>query len=308
MIITPPFQHDPDKEGDKETNAALHGRRPQLTTAFGSPRDFLDNRYVYVVVSARARGLSVGVNMNPDQLCNYDCVYCEVNRSRPPTNGELRVEAMAEELEHTLDFLHHGELRKLDVYHSLPEDLGVPRHVTLSGDGEPTLCPRFKEAVQAVAHIRALGRVPFFKIVLITNGTALNQIPVQEGLKFLTRRDEIWIKLDAGTPEYHEKINRPKMPLETVLNNIILIGNERPVVIQSLFLSLDGEEPPAEEIDAYAARLKELHEAGAQISKVQIYSATRPTFHKNCRHLPLRVLSEIAHEVRDKTGLVIEVF
>jgi hypothetical protein len=44
-------------------------------TAFGSPRDFLDNRFVYAVVSARARGLSVGINMCPDKNCNFDCVY-----------------------------------------------------------------------------------------------------------------------------------------------------------------------------------------------------------------------------------------
>jgi len=57
MIITSPFQHDPDKEGSTDSSTALHCRKPHLTTAFGSPRDFLDNKYVYVVVSARARGL-----------------------------------------------------------------------------------------------------------------------------------------------------------------------------------------------------------------------------------------------------------
>src|SRR5947209_8203486 len=70
-------------------------------TAFGCPRDFLDNRFVYAVVSARARGLSVGVNMNPDKNCNFNCLYCEVHR-----NGEVReqldVELMAAELRKTL--------------------------------------------------------------------------------------------------------------------------------------------------------------------------------------------------------------
>src|ERR1041385_9455166 len=62
------------------TNAATHGTAhpaPPCGTAFGCPRDFLDNRFVYTVISARARGLSVGVNMNPDKHCNFDCVYCE---------------------------------------------------------------------------------------------------------------------------------------------------------------------------------------------------------------------------------------
>ncbi len=49
-------------------------------TAFGRPRDFLSNHFVYVVTSSRARGLSLGINVNPDKYCNYDCLYCEVDR------------------------------------------------------------------------------------------------------------------------------------------------------------------------------------------------------------------------------------
>ena len=44
--------------------------------AFDRPSDFLDNRFVYAVISSRAHGLSLGVNLNPDKLCNYDCLYC----------------------------------------------------------------------------------------------------------------------------------------------------------------------------------------------------------------------------------------
>src|SRR6185295_20336399 len=50
---------------------------------FGYPRDFLDNRFVYLTISPRARGLSIGVNLNPDRKCNFDCVYCEVDRTQP---------------------------------------------------------------------------------------------------------------------------------------------------------------------------------------------------------------------------------
>ena len=50
-------------------------RAKPADTAFGCSRDFLDGRFVYTVISPRARGLSVGVNMNPDKRCNFDCVY-----------------------------------------------------------------------------------------------------------------------------------------------------------------------------------------------------------------------------------------
>ena len=123
-------------------------------TAFGSPRDFLDTRYVYAVVSARARGLSVGVNMCPDKNCNFECVYCEAHRNGEPREERLEVEAMAAELKKTLIFVRGGRLRERPWYRTLPDELLQLRHVALSGDGEPTLSPTFAEALQAMARIR----------------------------------------------------------------------------------------------------------------------------------------------------------
>lgn len=275
-------------------------------TAFGCPRDFLDNRFVYAVVSARARGLSVGVNLSPDKNCNFNCRYCEVHRNGDP-RLQLDVEAMAAELKKTLAFVRAGRLRERPWYRNLPDELLQLRHVALSGDGEPTLSPQFAEALQAVVHVRAVGGLPF-KLVLITNSTGLDLPHVQGGLRFFTRSDEIWSKLDGGTQVYLNKVNRSDVPLEKILSNILLLGRQRPIVIQSLFPALNGEEPPLEEIEQYARRLLDLKNAGAEISLVQIYSATRPTANSNCGHLPLKVLSRIAHTVRQTTGLRAEVF
>lgn len=276
-------------------------------TAFGSPRDFLDNRFVYAVVSARARGLSVGINMNPDKHCNFRCIYCEVHR-----NGEVRqdleVEAMAHELRQTLALVRGGRLRERPWYRTLPDELLQLRHVALSGDGEPTLSPRFSEALEAVVHVRALCGFPFFKLVLITNATGLDLPHVQQGLKHFTRSDEIWAKLDGGTQAYVNKVNRSEVPLEKILSNILSLGRQRPVVIQSLFPAINEEEPPLEEIEQYAQRLLELKNSGAEISLVQIYSATRPALNSEFGHLPLRILSRIAQTVRQTTGLRAEVF
>jgi wyosine [tRNA(Phe)-imidazoG37] synthetase (radical SAM superfamily) len=275
-------------------------------TAFGSPRDFLDNRFVYAVISPRAQGLSVGVNMNPDKLCNFDCVYCEVHRSVPSREKRLDVGVMAAELHRTLDFVRAGRLRERPWYRAVPSELLELRHVTLSGDGEPTLCPNFAEAVETVIHVRALGE--FFKLVLITNATDLNQPHVQEGLRHFTRSDEIWAKLDGGSQAYLDKVSKVHVPLEKILANILTLGRQRPVVIQSLFPAIHGEEPPQVEIDAFAARLLALKQGGAQISLVQIYSATRPAPRSEYGHLHLRCLSRIAHTVRQVSGLKAEVF
>ncbi|MBN2507211.1 MAG: radical SAM protein [Verrucomicrobia bacterium] len=277
-------------------------------TAFGFPRNFLDNRFVYVVVSPRARGLSIGINMNPDKRCDFNCVYCEVNREIPGRDSRLDVGVMETELQQTLKLAHQGKLREIPLYRSLPHDLLEVRHVALSGDGEPTLSPDFAAAVHAVVHVRAQSRLPFFKMVLITNGTWLDLTPVQHGLKSFTKQDEIWVKLDAGTQAYMNKVNRPSVTLDKILRNILALARQRPVIIQSLFQSHEGHEPPDEEIHQYALRLKELKDQGADLALVQIYSANRPPSHAPCDHLPLKTLSRIAQTVRSIAGLNAEVF
>jgi wyosine [tRNA(Phe)-imidazoG37] synthetase (radical SAM superfamily) len=305
-----PAAHEPGPAAKEDRKARNGFGRDNHAPSFpmGSPYDFLSNRFVYVVVSARARGLAVGVDLSPTKECNFNCVYCEINRQEPPTEKGLDVEVMAAEFERTLQYVHSNRLHEHPRLGSLPRELLQMRHVTVSGRGEPTRCPNFVEAIQAVVHVRALGRTPFFKLVLITNGTGLDLPNVQAGLKFFTPNDEIWVKLDAGTQAFMNLINRPKPPLEKVLANLQTLGRQRPIVIQSLFISLDGEDPSDGEIEQYARRLRELKLGGAQISLVQVYSATRPTNGPGCRHLPLKTLSRIAQMVRCATGLPVEVF
>jgi wyosine [tRNA(Phe)-imidazoG37] synthetase (radical SAM superfamily) len=291
----------------KKRLTSCHDVAPQ--TAFGCPRDFLDNRFVYVVVSSRARGLTIGVNMNPDKRCNFECVYCEVDHSRASGESKLDTNVMADELRKTLRFVQDGNLRERHAYHTIPAELLQLRHVALSGDGEPTLAPNFAEAVEDTIHVRALGEFPFFKIVLLTNATGLDLPQVQYGLKHLVTSDEIWAKLDGGTQAYLDKVGRPNgVHLKKVLSNILMVALHRPVIIQSLFPAINGEEPLSDEIEEYAHRLKELKDNGAQIPLVQIYSATRPTRNSSCGHLPLKTLSRIAQTVRQVAGLKAEVF
>jgi wyosine [tRNA(Phe)-imidazoG37] synthetase (radical SAM superfamily) len=302
-------QHRPNIESHRAQNGHLEvGAGVPRETAFGHPMDFLGNRFVYVVVSPRARGLSIGVNMNPDKKCNFDCVYCEVNRRETARESRLDVKVMVAELEKTLALIRAGRLRERPWYCTLPQELLQLRHVTLSGDGEPTIASNFEEAVEAVCQVRAVGRWPFFKLVLVTNATGLDQPQVQAGLSWFTPADEIWAKLDGGTQAYLNWVNRPDVSLEQILERILVVARRRPVVIQSLFPALNGVQPPATEIEEYVRRLNELRVAGAQIALVQIYSATRPTPSSVCGHLPLKVLSGIAQAVRQGTGLKAEVF
>src|SRR5947209_15573299 len=73
-------------------------------------RDFGGNRYVYPVVSRRSRGVSVGLNLNPDKVCNFDCVYCQVDRTTPGFDGGVDLNVLARELDDMLTLLRSGAL------------------------------------------------------------------------------------------------------------------------------------------------------------------------------------------------------
>ena len=295
-------------DGESSPAWAASNALKNLRAAFGQPRKSLNHRYVYAVISQRANGLSIGINLNPDKRCNFDCVYCEINRDSPGADPKVDPAALGAELERVLGQVYSNKFRDLPGFGGLPPELLELKEVALSGDGEPTLCPNFDEAVQEVVRVRSNSGFPFFKIVLITNTTGLASPTVEQGIKLLGKRDEIWAKLEAGTQEHLERINRTTIPLWQVLANILALARRRPVIIQSLFPQVDGQGPTVAEIEQYVQRLKELKTAGAQIELVQVYSAHRPPHRPNCEHLPLKSLSEIAKRVREVTGLKAEVF
>jgi wyosine [tRNA(Phe)-imidazoG37] synthetase (radical SAM superfamily) len=279
-----------------------------ISVAFGEPRNYLHNRYIYLVISQRAHGLSLGVNLNPNQICNFSCVYCEVKRSVEIRDVQVDLAVMSAELSSMLEVVRQEKLHLYERYRQVPADLLQLREVAISGDGEPTLCPNFAEAVQTVVHLRAQARFPFFKLVLITNGTGLHLPSVRRGLCWFTDQDDIWVKLDVGTQAAMERINRSSVPLSSVLANILALGRERAIVIQSLFPMVHEQEPDWDDIEQYVQRLAELKAGGANISLVQVYSAHRPTATSDCSHLSLHFLSQIAARVRAGAGLVAEVF
>ena len=277
-----------------------------LSSLLAQPREFMGNRFVYAVITSRAGGLSVGVNMNPDQRCNYDCCYCEVRRVPEKRDAQLEIQTLKQELLHVVAMAYRGHLRSLDQFAMLPPELLDLKEVALSGEGEPSLVSNFDEVVREILLIRNLTGP--FKMVLITNGTGLHLPAVQRGLQYFEATDEIWIKLDTGSEGFMRRINGTAVSLEAVTNNIIALGRCRPVVIQSLFCILDGLAPSDEEVATFVHKLAELKARGAQIALVQVYSVSRAPARPGCKHLPLARLSQIAREVRTKTGIKTEVF
>ncbi len=239
-------------------------------------RNWRENLYVYPVMSRRSRGLSIGINLNPDMACNFDCVYCQVDRTVEPKVRHVDLDVLRAELDDMIALSTSGELWQEQQFRDVPDSHRRLNDIAFSGDGEPTTCTQFLECVELVSVCKRAVKLDEVKIVLITDACYLTRRNVVAGLVVMDNNNgEIWAKLDAGTQDYYRKVNRPNYPLRHVVDNIIDAAMERPVVIQSLFMRLDGDPPSRREISEYVSRLSEIAEAGGEIDRVQIYTIAR---------------------------------
>jgi len=268
------------------------------------PRDWRRNLYVYPVISRRSGGLSIGVNLNPDAACNFDCVYCQVDRTVVPRIREVDVALLEAELRTMIAEAKSGSLFDDPAFHDLPAALRAIKDIAFSGDGEPTTCKSFQECVAVAARIKREAELDAAKIVLITDACYLTRPQIIEGLAVLdANHGEIWAKLDAGTEAYYQRVNRPNYPLQHVIDGIIAAARVRPVVIQSLFMRLDGIAPDDAELRAYVDRLNEIIRANGKISLVQVYTVARRPVESFVTPLSNEEVDRITSMVRTDTGL-----
>ncbi len=263
---------------------------------FKDHRRSLDtNRFVYALVSRRARGLSIGVNLNTDKVCNFDCPYCQVDRSVAGTGAPIELGVLREELDTLLDEVAAGSLWSRAPFDTTAPELRSVADIAFSGDGEPTTPPEFPEAARearAARDARGLG-IP---LRLITNATMFDRPRVRKALGLF---DELWCKLDAGTKDYFRLVDGTRFSFARVLNNLTAVARERPIVIQAMFLAWQGFGPAAEEIDAWLARLREIRDAGGVIEQVQVYGVARKPADPRVSALPPNSLETIAARARE---------
>lgn len=281
----------------------------QLKVVRDHNRAFEEYLYVYPVISRRSRGLSLGVNLNPDKRCNFDCIYCEVDRRTPPRTTVLDVPRMQAELRDLIRRVKRGELAGLGKFTEAPELMQEIKDIAFSGDGEPTMIPNFFECVQAVVEVKLAEALTQTKIVLITDAAGLDKADVRRGLELMDRHQgEIWGKLDAGTEAYYRLVNRSPVQFSRILKNLLETARVRPIVIQSLFLRVHGQVMPEAELLAYCGRLQDLVSQGAQIKEVHAYTVARPTPEPFATALTAPELEAIAQTIRQRTGLLVHSF
>ena len=273
------------------------------------PREFDQNRFVYPVLSRRSRGISVGVNLNPDKVCNFDCIYCQVDRRSESETRFVEFDQLVAELEAMLRWVASGEIFTHPQFASVPEHLRRLNDMAFSGDGEPTTYRNFDVIMERAAELKRRLGLDAVKMVLITNATMFHRPAVERGLAILDQNQgEIWAKLDAGTDEYYHLIDRTTIPFQRVLDNLLSASRVRPLVIQSLFMKVQGVGPAETEIDAYIGRLKHIIASGGQLARVQIYTIARPPAESFVSAIDPDVVQAIAQQVTAETGLLAEAY
>ncbi|GIW45019.1 MAG: hypothetical protein KatS3mg077_2301 [Candidatus Binatia bacterium] len=271
----------------------------EVLTFLDHSRERAGLRYVYPVLSRRAGGLSVGVNLNPNNACNWRCVYCQVPGLRRGAAPRIDVERLEEELREFLRAVMAGDY----LQRHLPPEFRVFRDVAVSGNGEPTTAREFAAVVEAIARVRQdLGVPANVKTVLITNGTQVHRPHVRAGIeKLAVLSGEVWFKVDRVTPQGMRAVNGTRFPLARVQENLIACSELCSTWIQSCWFASDGAPPPNEEVDAFVAFLANLLGLDAPVRGVLLYTLARPSAQPEANRLaplPREWLEGMAERVR----------
>ncbi|HKD36833.1 MAG TPA: radical SAM protein [Pirellulales bacterium] len=267
-------------------------------------RAFEQFRFVYPVLSRRSAGLSIGVNLNPDKICNFDCIYCQVDRTRQSETTFVETPALLAELDTMLDLAASGRIFEAEKFAATPAPLRRLNDIAFSGDGEPTTYRNFDEIIAACAEFKERHRLADVKMVLISNASMFHRPHVERGLAILDRNNgEIWAKLEAGTEDYYKLVERTPIPFRQILDNITAAARIRPLVIQALFMRVNGEPPSPAEQTAFCDRLNEITAAGGKLKLVQIYTVARRPAESFVTPLTNAEVDDLTELVRSRTGL-----
>jgi wyosine [tRNA(Phe)-imidazoG37] synthetase (radical SAM superfamily) len=263
--------------------------------------------YVYPVVSRRAGGVSVGVNLNVNNACNWKCIYCQVPGLQRGAAPPVDLEKLRSELTGFLRDVIDGDFMQRCV----PEQARRLNDIALSGNGEPTSTPEFASVIEVIGEVRrAVSIADEVKTVLISNGSLMHQREVREGLRRLQPiNGEVWFKLDSATRDGMRRMNGTRMGLNRVARNLQIAADACPAWIQTCVLAIDGAAPSETEQAAYLEFIGEQLSQGVPIRGVLLYGLARQSYQPEADRLsslPASWLEAYAKRIR-ALGLTVKV-
>lgn len=242
-------------------------------------RDVAGYQYIYPVISRRSGGLSVGINFNVNNACNWRCIYCQVPDLTLGAAPELDFDLLAAEL---ADFLQDVLQGSFYERFQLEPEMRVIKDIAISGNGEPTSVKEFTKAITIITQVVEQAKITeSFQYVLITNGSLIHKPDVQAGLKLFNQYNgQLWFKLDSATDRGREVINHAALSLQRQTENLISSAKLCSTWVQSCMLNYADKESVGlvseREQAAYLALIGSVMQQ-VSLQGVMLYSLARPS-------------------------------
>ena len=246
---------------------------------------FLFDEHVFGPIKSRRLGSSLGLNLlsTKQKVCNFNCIYCECGLTHSyQENEQLYVERDV--------FIKQLEDR---LKQCIKDGTSIDA-ITFAGNGEPTLHPDFASIIVEVIALRD-NYFPKANIAVLTNGMTLKNKSTQDAL---SKVDQAIVKLDAGTEDSIETIDRPKRKID--LNELIqtLQQFSGPLHIQTMFLKGEVNQKKVDNTNDEA--IKSWLSCIEQIApkEVMLYSLDRDTPIETLQAVSKVELNSIAEKVK----------
>ena len=257
-------------------------------------RELSGLKYIYSVISRRAGGLSIGINLNVNNACNWQCIYCEIpnlTRGSPPP---IELDVLENELRLFLHDIIHGDYMQKNV---AIEDRHL-KDIAFSGNGEPTSAAEFPQVILIVKKIlQEFDLLHKIKIRLITNGSLMHEASVLKSIKMLEKiNGEVWFKVDAATEETIKTINQVNLKPNQILERLLNTANICPTFVQTCIFMINGKSPDDKDINAY---VELINKAKKIIKGVHLYGLARPSLQPRARDLG-RISEQVLKNIAKK--------
>ena len=247
--------------------------------------DIVDS-IVFGPVTSRRGGQSLGINILPHgkKVCSFDCAYCMLGgtQSHLGKGAGASIGSVEEGLIDASKFLKKIKMR-IDS-------------IALTGNGEPTLNPKFSVIVERVLEVRdnLFSGVP---VLIYTNSSKVCEKSVMRGLAMA---DIVIAKLDAVDEELRELINHPSNtpPVKDIVAGLRALRNciNGELAVDIMLVEM-GEET---NLDC----LEEMSEAQLEIQPHCIYvqTPTKPPVKTSVKSVAKENIIKSARYIRGKTG------
>jgi len=225
-------------------------------------------KYIFGPVASRRFGMSLGVDLSPDKKrCNFDCIYCELEPSKPVTEYD-NPPSVNEILN---DIKTAVKKYEFDV-------------LTITSNGEPTLYPYLDELVSNLSG---------YKLLILSNSSTIDNEKIQN---ILTKFNIVKLSLDAVTPEIFKKIDRPNKSInvENIIKGMIEFRKKYKGELIIEILVVKGINDKVEEFKKINEVLKEI-----KPDRVDISTIDRPPAY-NVKGVDTKILYELSKNIQNQ--------